>query len=283
MKIRINLVNLTCQVANDSVRCSFVLQLLQKQNPWRVPQRPHTSACNKPLSVRIKRITSLAATATDDSSDELPNVSVTPLLSTNRANGRKTPASRRCVSATDVRQNKTILNDYTLSFRTLAAMNEAYSSRLTPAISVDSSYDTSATTRDQEYPPSRRTSANSNSNASSAIEQEALKTPRNRYDVAPTVKPRETRSGPSGLKPLLYSEDCAIQHSAGCPYMCKGCFRACLASDNYVDESEKEVTAPVKYRRHYKPRVHFADQRNRRHLYVVEKELPVPRDCVDAV
>ena len=257
---------------------SCALQQYRKLGPWNVPMRAHTSAFDNSRVARFNKMRSLASK--EDTIDELPNVSVTQLLSNNRANCRKTAETRRCVSATDVRQNKTILNDETISFRSLAAMNEAYNSRLKPAVSVAvaSSYDNPP---GYDNPPLRRSSANSNSNAASAIEQARSKTPRNRLDQ--TVKLRETRSGPSGLKPLLYSDDCAIQHSAGCPYMCKGCFRACLASDNYVDDVNEDAKAAVKLRRHYTPRVHFADQRTRRHLFVVEKDLPVPRDCVDVL
>lgn len=37
-------------------------------------------------------------------------------------------------------------------------------------------------------------------------------------------------------KPLLYSKDGGIRHKAGCPYKCKGCFRACLVSQDYMDK-----------------------------------------------
>ncbi|CAG2195778.1 unnamed protein product [Mytilus edulis] len=37
-------------------------------------------------------------------------------------------------------------------------------------------------------------------------------------------------------KPLLYSDDNGKKHKAGCPYKCKGCFRACLVSQDYMDK-----------------------------------------------
>ena len=46
----------------------------------------------------------------------------------------------------------------------------------------------------------------------------------------------------SSLKPLMYSQDSEVRHSAGCPYRCKSCFRACLASDDFV-QSQSEPTA----------------------------------------
>ena len=265
--------------------CSCALQQRLRQAPWRAwraPERQYMSAYEDSLSARISKMRSLAAKSTEDTVDELPNVSGTQMLSNNRVGYRITPESRRCVSATDVRQNKTILNDSTISFRSLAAMNEAYSSRLTPAGCLASaSYDNCKPTPSYDNLPTRRAlMTNNSSNVVPAFEQARPKTPRNRGDQ--TVRPRETRSGPSGLKPLLYSDDCAIQHSAGCPYMCKGCFRACLASDNYVDGAGGEVSAAAKYRKQpYRPRVHFADQRNRQHIVVVEKDLPPPHECVE--
>ena len=46
----------------------------------------------------------------------------------------------------------------------------------------------------------------------------------------------ETASRGSLWKPLLYSNDGGIKHKAGCPYKCKGCFRACLVSQDYMDK-----------------------------------------------
>ncbi|KAK6170099.1 hypothetical protein SNE40_018576 [Patella caerulea] len=47
----------------------------------------------------------------------------------------------------------------------------------------------------------------------------------------------ETRG--SLLRPLLYSSEGAIKHSAGCPYKCKGCFKACLVSEDYLDKAQQ--------------------------------------------
>lgn len=38
------------------------------------------------------------------------------------------------------------------------------------------------------------------------------------------------------LRPLMHSESTALKHSAGCPYKCKGCFRACLVSQDYYEK-----------------------------------------------
>jgi hypothetical protein len=46
-------------------------------------------------------------------------------------------------------------------------------------------------------------------------------------------------------RPLLLTEEDggggrAMQHSAGCPYKCKGCFKACLASEAFLDKARAE-------------------------------------------
>ena len=42
-------------------------------------------------------------------------------------------------------------------------------------------------------------------------------------------------------RPLLVGEDSGVmQHSAGCPYKCKGCFKACLVSEDYLQKARAE-------------------------------------------
>ena len=48
----------------------------------------------------------------------------------------------------------------------------------------------------------------------------------------------------SMLRPLMYCEDGELKHSAGCPYKCKGCFRACLVSKDYLEKMKKRKEAP---------------------------------------
>ncbi|RUS90780.1 hypothetical protein EGW08_001491 [Elysia chlorotica] len=41
------------------------------------------------------------------------------------------------------------------------------------------------------------------------------------------------------LRPLLYTSDSGfMKHSAGCPYKCKNCFRACLVSDDFAQKAQ---------------------------------------------
>ncbi|KAK6986245.1 hypothetical protein BgiMline_015881 [Biomphalaria glabrata] len=45
------------------------------------------------------------------------------------------------------------------------------------------------------------------------------------------------------LRPLLYNEDGAImRHSAGCPYKCKECFKACLVSEDFMETQSRLKT-----------------------------------------
>ena len=64
-------------------------------------------------------------------------------------------------------------------------------------------------------------------------------TPRNRFekDSALQMPPPQ-----SPLKPLMYSQESEVRHSAGCPYRCKSCFRACLASDDFVQKQNETST-----------------------------------------
>ncbi|GFR57626.1 hypothetical protein ElyMa_001748600 [Elysia marginata] len=43
------------------------------------------------------------------------------------------------------------------------------------------------------------------------------------------------------LRPLLYTSDSGqMRHSAGCPYKCKNCFRACLVSDDFAQRAQQK-------------------------------------------
>ena len=44
------------------------------------------------------------------------------------------------------------------------------------------------------------------------------------------------------LKPLLYRDGFNLKHSAGCPFKCKGCFKACLASSEYLENLQRNRT-----------------------------------------
>ncbi len=58
--------------------------------------------------------------------------------------------------------------------------------------------------------------------------------PRNRFEKSEPSMQRPL----SSWRPLLYSAEHDIQHVAGCSYQCQGCFKACLASEDYLESTE---------------------------------------------
>ncbi|XP_070191475.1 uncharacterized protein [Littorina saxatilis] len=56
----------------------------------------------------------------------------------------------------------------------------------------------------------------------------------------PSSEPTQNPCG-SLWRPLMVGEDAGLmQHSAGCPYKCKGCFKACLVSADFMDKARAE-------------------------------------------
>ena len=54
------------------------------------------------------------------------------------------------------------------------------------------------------------------------------------------------------LRPLMFSEAGGqMKHSAGCPYKCKGCFKALLASKTYTSDviTQRHNSSPVRQTR----------------------------------
>ena len=100
---------------------------------------------------------------------------------------------------------------------------------------------------------------------------------------SPSVPPRPPRSHVdekrhlvgghrrSSLRALMHSDELDIRHSAGCPYSCRGCFRACLASDEYIhDRRQHEPSAGEKHDgSRMRTSLHPARKRTR---FVVHKE-----------
>ncbi|ESO84271.1 hypothetical protein LOTGIDRAFT_155606 [Lottia gigantea] len=60
------------------------------------------------------------------------------------------------------------------------------------------------------------------------------------------------------LRPLLFSSDGVIKHSAGCPYKCKGCFKACLVSQDYLNRDQEASQASWRKQRRIKRGPGFA-------------------------
>ena len=68
-------------------------------------------------------------------------------------------------------------------------------------------------------------------------------TPRNRFEKQDKVHMERPISS---LKPLLFNEDNVVKHGSGCPYRCKGCFSACLISEDYIEQSERQGVQSTK-------------------------------------
>ena len=128
----------------------------------------------------------------------------------------------------DLKRRLALLGDSTVGFRSVEAMKEVFVMRMrsahgrSPLPACDSNYESVAGNR------SRPTKA------------------RNLSDKEKDDVRRHAARQP--LKPLLYNEDCDIKHGAGCPYNCRGCFRACLASEEFFAGTEGPTgeAAPAK-------------------------------------
>ena len=144
--------------------------------------------------------------------------------------------SQKVTSSQDGEGKPIILGEDTISFRTFGAMKEAFAAKVVPPIP------TSTKPQASEERGQGATSTPAPPNAGNTT-----KFWPSRKDVHKSKhmkNPGQEDSGPqsprgSSLRPLLYSNDCEIKHSAGCPYMCKGCFKACLASEDYIQRAKK--------------------------------------------
>lgn len=192
---------------------------------------------NTPNRQHLRRFT----IATHSQKRELPNLQIRQLFTKGSLKGtskqeNSADSQRRCVSAFDVKSEKrVILNDQTISFRSFRAMKEAYD----------------ITTKSAEISSSNESSCNTTSSTTSnGINQEdrskvcnsklGVSNRENSEHVEMDSMRSQSCISRSMLRPLLFDEELDIQHSAGCPYSCKGCFRACLASDDYFEKVKNQ-------------------------------------------
>ena len=117
----------------------------------------------------------------------------------------------------------------TTGFNSLHAMQEAYELKLKQPLPAWVSNDGRSAGGQIPYPKDMVESCDTK-----AI------SPRNRFDKDATIREMPQ----SSLKPLMYNKDSDVRHSAGCPYKCKGCFKACLASDDFIQDKSKTNTKP---------------------------------------
>ncbi|XP_064628509.1 uncharacterized protein LOC135488053 [Lineus longissimus] len=178
-----------------------------------------------------------------NSKADLPDLCITQIIGC-RGDARicDTRNKQYLVSVHDVRKQATILDDETISFRSISAMKEAYKTRVKSA-PVTKHSATHAEDQDCDNPRDQE-------HAKIAEDRLGLKTPSNSHTTlkrwAFSSGDRERCHTAAGtrsctLKPLLYSEECDVAHSNGCPQKCKGCFRACLASDEYFENAKSMI------------------------------------------
>ena len=161
--------------------------------------------------------------------------------------------SQKVTSSQDGEGKPIILGEDTISFRTFGAMKEAFAAKVVPPITTSTKPQPSA---------ERRHGAVSTPAPPNGGDRTKFWPSRKDVHKSKHMKnPGQEDSGPqsprgSSLRPLLYSNDCEIKHSAGCPYMCKGCFKACLASEDYIqrarkmrEDREKKEKTPLRRRR----------------------------------
>ncbi len=179
---------------------------------------------------------------------------------------------QRCVSAVEVRACSGILKDVSTTFRSVVAMREAYQAK----VSMDQA------NIDQNIEINCRKDVVDNEIASELSAKEQHKgiyhhrmgkrviTPRNRFEHG-----EKTDIPRSVLKPLLYNEELELKHSAECPYNCPGCFRACLASDDYLEKAEEQMKEKLrKQKARMRPRSVWYGPKPKAHLRVIKRETP---------
>ncbi len=95
--------------------------------------------------------------------------------------------------------------------------------------------------------------------------------PRNRFETCESPVQRPL----SSWRPLLYSAEHDIQHGAGCTYQCQGCFKACLASEDYLESAQ--TAYKERNSRNSKKELILALKRNK----TISQEVKRERYCED--
>lgn len=210
----------------------------------------------------------------------LPDLTVTKLMVSNNkthdnmvnTNELSDDKKQRCVSAIDVRARSAILNDVG-TLKSVTAMREAYQIKMNKDLdSIDQNIEIDCRKDLTKIKIALELQGKDNHRSLYHHRSEKrLITPRNRFEHDEKKHIRR-----SGLKPLLYSEEHELLHSAECPYNCPGCFRACLASDDYFEKAEEQMKERL--RKQKKSRMHprsvLYGLEPRAHLRVFKREIP---------
>ena len=223
---------------------------------------------------------------------ESPHLVITPVL--HYSQSQRADNTRRCASAKGQGHKVTLLGDDAVSFKSFQAMRDALeyrvksappyakrNSRPSPAIPSpcqDQHHQNAPEMSSSLPPPAAGLSAIRSMTRQCEPAPQRLIVPQHRFESNKTIhagKPRHR----CGLRPLMYSDDQEICHQ--CPSSCRGCFKACLASEDYAREEEarfKQSPSPGRKKavssKASRPTRPTRPTRARVHLKFVHKELP---------
>ena len=162
----------------------------------------------------------------------------------------------------DVKLSSALLNDASIGFRSTDAMKEALVMRMRSARGRSPA------------PPLYEQQRHGHLVDDQDGDQQSTKTKaKNRFESTKHEYPRYSTRVP--LKPLLYNEEFDIKHSSDCPYNCRGCFRACLASEDYINNSEPPEASKPRKPKHRQLKNPLLKSGNRA-LRTITKEYPEP-------
>lgn len=253
-------------------------------------QRPHTSVgeCRSRLIVSAKARHSKGY---GEDLEELPHLTITQMLSVNKESEpdemtRKarvtTPRYSLGTMEDESHSDVTNTTDESLGFQSVTAMRETYDVRVK-----------SANMLNPRFVPSRRYDVERNMRTN--LTCYSLKTKDNKYQNERHITPRNRfeesvskvcRGGmnvgmkrfvASGLKPLFYSSHVSDEdiQDTGCTSGCKGCFRACLASEDYFTKVNENAETERRERIKKQARVKESYSRfSPRKLRIVNREMP---------
>ena len=216
------------------------------QNKLEDFQRPHTSVGE----YRSKNVPNIRKTRFHRPDlQESPNLTVlrAPIIEL-AENQIHRPTNMRCFSAMEKTPKVAYLDDKTLAFKSIKDMQRKLNKTLNEFETQKESQEGNPCTIDAKLHGSTRETGT----------RQTKIIPKNRFELNPI----DNQAYRSRLKPLLYDEELDQQHSMGCTNQCKGCFRACLASDDYFDKPDEGIKVKRKVKI------------NKRPLRVIKREFP---------
>lgn len=190
-------------------------------------KRPHTAPpCVKPPKPQLPQLPGIFIKPLN-----APNHNYLPKSETDLRKGIKSAMKRPDLSlgTIDVRLKPKVTFNNSATYRSIQAMKEAYRMRI------------------KEDPFDQQIQINCRRTQPSDLQrQEKPKHYKQKIPDKEKDDRGKLKDNFQGLKPLMYDDDLELVHEDGCPYNCRGCFRACLASDAYFDKMESRLKQEVK-------------------------------------